>query len=51
MGAIWETASFVLRALGTRNQQNATFATVSQILVLLAPLCKFHDVYFASITC
>ncbi|KZP21951.1 hypothetical protein FIBSPDRAFT_931388 [Athelia psychrophila] len=38
MGAIWETASFVLRTLGTRYQQNVTFATVSQILVLLAPL-------------
>ncbi|KZP21963.1 hypothetical protein FIBSPDRAFT_931397 [Athelia psychrophila] len=38
MGAIWETASFILRTLGARYQQNVTFATVSQILVLLAPL-------------
>ncbi|KZP22911.1 hypothetical protein FIBSPDRAFT_824067 [Athelia psychrophila] len=38
MGALWETASYVLRTLGTRHQQNVTYVTVSQILVLLAPL-------------
>lgn len=38
MGAIWETCSFILRALGTRNQQNVSYVTVSQILLLLAPL-------------
>ncbi|KAF7981054.1 hypothetical protein HWV62_35518 [Athelia sp. TMB] len=38
MGAAWETASFVIRALGTRYQQNATYITISTILFLLAPL-------------
>jgi hypothetical protein len=37
MGTGWELASFTIRTLGTKNQQNAAFATVSQILVLLAP--------------
>ncbi|KAF8817168.1 hypothetical protein BYT27DRAFT_7237618 [Phlegmacium glaucopus] len=38
MGAAWETASFILRILGTRNQQEVVFAIVSPILFLLAPL-------------
>jgi hypothetical protein len=38
MGTGWELASFTIRTLGTKNQQNAAFATVSQILVLLAPM-------------
>jgi hypothetical protein len=40
MGTGWEFSSFVIRTLGTRNQQNATFALVSQILVLLAPMVR-----------
>ena len=38
MGTTWELAGFIIRTLGTKNQQNAAMATVSQILVLLAPL-------------
>jgi hypothetical protein len=38
MGTSWEFASFILRTLGSKNQQNAAFATVSQILLLLAPM-------------
>ncbi|KAE9380241.1 hypothetical protein N431DRAFT_432526 [Stipitochalara longipes BDJ] len=38
MGTGWELASFIIRTLGTKNQQNSAFATVSQILVLLAPM-------------
>lgn len=38
MGATWEFFSFLLRTLGTRNQQSLAFAIVSQVLVLLAPL-------------
>jgi RTA1 like protein len=38
MGTTWEFASFLIRALGTKNQQNTAFATISQILVLLAPM-------------
>lgn len=39
MGALWETVSFITRSLGSRNQQNLGYATVSQLLLLLAPLC------------
>lgn len=38
MGAIWEFASFGIRAAGTKNQQSSALATFSQILVLLAPM-------------
>jgi hypothetical protein len=44
MGASWETCSFVLRTLGTKNQQSIAFVVVSQILLLLAPLCKFENI-------
>lgn len=40
MGASWETASFALRAAGSRDQQQEAYVIVSQILLLLAPLCK-----------
>ncbi|KAL4924146.1 RTA1 domain-containing protein [Aspergillus undulatus] len=38
MSAIWECVGFVTRTLSTRHQQNEAYATVSQILILLAPL-------------
>lgn len=38
MGCAWETAAFILHALGAHDQQNVTFATIWQILFLLAPL-------------
>lgn len=38
MGATWETISFAMHTLGSRNQQNAGFATSWQLLFLLAPL-------------
>lgn len=38
MGGTWETVSFAIHALGSREQQNQAYATVSQILFLLAPL-------------
>jgi hypothetical protein len=38
MGTTWELAGFIIRTIGTKNQQNTAMATVSQILVLLAPL-------------
>lgn len=40
MGASWETTSFALRAAGSRDEQQEVYAIVSQILLLLAPLCK-----------
>ncbi|KAL4968155.1 RTA1 domain-containing protein [Aspergillus stella-maris] len=38
MSAIWEFGGFVTRTLSTRHQQSESLATVSQILILLAPL-------------
>lgn len=38
MGAAWELASFVTRALGAHNQQSQSLIIVSQLLLLLAPL-------------
>ncbi|KAH0537048.1 hypothetical protein FGG08_006118 [Glutinoglossum americanum] len=38
MGSLWETFSFVVRALGAHDQQNLAYAIVSQLLLLLAPL-------------
>ncbi|KAI9760598.1 MAG: hypothetical protein M4579_001567 [Chaenotheca gracillima] len=38
MGGIWETVSFIGRALGAHDQQSSTYATISQLLLLLSPL-------------
>ncbi|RAL62629.1 hypothetical protein DID88_004475 [Monilinia fructigena] len=38
MGCTWELASFAIRSASTKMQQNVALATVSQILVLLAPM-------------
>ncbi|KAJ5314073.1 uncharacterized protein N7443_000957 [Penicillium atrosanguineum] len=38
MGVSWETVGYGVRALSARNQQNDTDATVTQMLILLAPL-------------
>ncbi|OCK73134.1 hypothetical protein K432DRAFT_254932, partial [Lepidopterella palustris CBS 459.81] len=38
MGASWEFASFITRALGAHNQQSQALVTVSQLLLLLSPL-------------
>lgn len=40
MAALWETGAYVFRALGAKNQQSDGMATVAQILVLVAPICK-----------
>ena len=40
MASAWELGSFVTRALGARDQQSSGLSLVSQLLVLLAPLCK-----------
>jgi hypothetical protein len=44
MGAAWECAGFVLRAAAAKNQASMAFAIVSQLLILLAPLCKLHRI-------
>lgn len=38
MGVLWETISFTMHALGSRDQQQAAFAVAWQLLFLLAPL-------------
>lgn len=43
MGTAWELASFVTRVAGTRLQQNLALVIISQLLVLLAPLCSFFS--------
>jgi hypothetical protein len=48
MGAIWELASFILRTLGTRDQQNEAYATASTLLFLLAPLWINAFVYITA---
>ena len=38
MGVLWETISFSMHSLGSRDQQNAGYAVAWQLLFLLAPL-------------
>jgi hypothetical protein len=40
VGALWEFGGYMLRSLSTKNQQSDGLAIVSQLLILLAPLCK-----------
>ena len=39
-GRSWEPGSFATRTSSTRHQQNVALISVSQILVLIAPLCS-----------
>ncbi|ORX95210.1 RTA1 like protein-domain-containing protein [Clohesyomyces aquaticus] len=48
MGALWEFASFALRTLGTKQQQNKTIAIVSFVLFTLAPLWINAFVYMVA---
>lgn len=45
VGVSWEFASFLTRTLGSLNQQSGTLATISQILVLVAPIWVNAFVY------
>ena len=40
MATLWEAGAYVFRALGAKDQQSSGIATVAQILVLVAPICK-----------
>ena len=40
IACLWETGAYAFRALGSKNQQSSGIATVAQILVLVAPICK-----------
>ncbi|KAF2830650.1 hypothetical protein CC86DRAFT_391517 [Ophiobolus disseminans] len=48
MAATWETAAFIIRAMGSHAQQNQAYATASQILFLLAPLWINAFVYMTA---
>ncbi|KAJ4371381.1 hypothetical protein N0V83_004598 [Neocucurbitaria cava] len=48
MAAAWEFSAFIIRALGSHNQQNTAYATASQILFLLAPLWVNAFVYMTA---
>jgi len=41
MMVVWETLSFILRALGAHNQQVLGYVIGYTLLMVLAPLCKF----------
>lgn len=41
MAALWETGAYIFRALGAKAQQSSGIATAAQILVLVAPICKY----------
>jgi hypothetical protein len=47
-GAVWELTSFILRILGTRDQQNEAYITASTLLFLLAPLWINAFVYMTA---
>ena len=38
MGAVWKTLAFIIHSVGSRDQQQVAYATVWQLLFLLAPL-------------
>ena len=40
VGLFLECIGFVFRALGAKNQQSEGILTVSELSILLAPLCK-----------
>ncbi|RDW67217.1 uncharacterized protein DSM5745_09083 [Aspergillus mulundensis] len=39
LGAAWECTGFVTRAVSTKNQQDTTVLTVTQMFILTAPIC------------
>jgi hypothetical protein len=48
MASAWETTSFILRSLGSRNQQNEAYSISSQLFFLLAPLWINAFVYMTA---
>lgn len=54
MAVFWETVAYIFRALGAKDQQSSGTATVTQILVLVAPICEFlglNETEYFSPTC
>lgn len=50
MGVAWEFGGYLTRVFSTKNQQSEPLATVSQILILLAPLCMSFCILFGQST-
>jgi hypothetical protein len=48
MASAWESVAFILRALGSHNQQSQTYALASQLFFLLAPLWINAFVYMTA---
>jgi hypothetical protein len=48
MGVLWQFGGYLTRALATTHQQSSGLVTVSQLLVLLSPLCQFPQSRFIS---
>jgi hypothetical protein len=42
MGALWELGGFVSRSASTRHQQSTGLVFISQIFILLAPICMIN---------
>jgi hypothetical protein len=42
MAALWEAGAYIFRALGAKDQQSSGIAIVAQLLVLVAPICRFR---------
>lgn len=49
MGVAWEFGGYLARAFSTKNQQSTGIATVTQLLVLLAPLCMSPPFSFSTV--
>lgn len=49
MSAAWECVGFVVRTLSTREQQDNTLATITQLFILLSPLCMLSHLFSSSL--
>lgn len=53
MASLWESGAYASRALGSKDQQSTGIALIAQILVLVAPICKYCSEWqskFANLT-
>jgi hypothetical protein len=46
MGIAWEFCGYLTRIFSTKNQQSEGLAIVTQLLILLAPLCIYAFLHF-----
>jgi drug/metabolite transporter (DMT)-like permease len=45
MAVAWEFTGYLTRAFSTKHQQSDAWATATQLLVLLAPLCMYNSIF------